>query len=329
MHKNTLPEIPVAFGEKKIVVIGDVMLDRFIYGKVSRISPEAPVPVVEVTSEVFFPGGAANVARNVRALGAKVTLIGRIGKDQHGKDLLRLLRKEKIYTDGIIVDPEIITNVKTRVIARTQQVVRVDRELRTPLSKEFIPVLKRFLELQLRSADAVIIEDYGKGFVTAALVDVVRRSALKIGVIWTVDPNPNNPLDWSGSTAVKPNRKEAFSALGKIESKDKKVLVDTAKELRKKWNTKMILLTLGEEGMLLYREEAPPYWSACTAKEVFDVSGAGDTAIAAFTLSLCSGATPEEAADVANTAAGIVVGKLGTAVVTTNELVESLKNLRL
>jgi D-beta-D-heptose 7-phosphate kinase/D-beta-D-heptose 1-phosphate adenosyltransferase len=326
MRNKELSKIPLKFSGKKIIVIGDIMLDRFIYGRVTRISPEAPVPVVEVTSEQFFPGGAANVARNVRALGADVTLVGRLGKDLHGKDLLNLLQSSEISTDGIVCDHTIITNVKTRVIARTQQVVRVDRELRTPLPGNMLPRVSRLIEKCLKTADAVIVEDYGKGFVTQALVETVRQITERFGVLWTADPNPNNPLDWSGSTAVKPNRTEAFATLGRPESRDKFVLQKIAQDLRQKWKTQMVLLTLGEDGMLLSRDGADPYWSACSAKEVFDVSGAGDTAIAAFTLALCSGATPEAAADIANAAAGVVVGKLGTAVVTSKELVQVLES---
>ncbi len=308
------------FRGKRIAVVGDVMLDRFIYGKVSRISPEAPVPVVEVQSEVCYPGGAANVARNIRSLGGEALLIGRVGKDAAAMQLKEILRGEGLDDSGLVGCESSITNVKTRVIARTQQVVRVDRELRKRLDGAVYHEVVGKIHEALKDCDALIVEDYGKGVVTQDLVGVIGKSCAQHGKIWTVDPNSNNPLRWEGATAVKPNRNEAFSALGRPVSEQRTELSKAAAELLTHWGTGMVLLTLGEDGMLLARSGREDYWSACTAREVYDVSGAGDTSIATFTLALASGATAEQATDLANAAAGIVVGKLGTAAVEASEL---------
>ncbi len=276
---------------KRILVIGDLMLDEFVWGKVGRISPEAPVPVVEVTGESFFPGGAANVARNLREFLNKVSVIGLIGKDRSGEQLRQLLAERKIDISDFVEDEKFRTIVKTRIIARHQQVVRVDRE--------------------------------------KIIGPSTKRAAKKIV---TADPNPHNLIDWSGMTAVKPNRAEAFLAAG-IPARDSELppnkdvdLVRAGKELLQKWGVQYLLVTLGEHGVMFFEKGKRPHHIPTKARDVFDVSGAGDTAIALFTLALVCNATPLEAALIANHASAVVVGKLGTATVTRDELISSFEH---
>jgi len=317
---------------KRILVIGDLMLDEFVWGKVGRISPEAPVPVVEVTGESFFPGGAANVARNLRELVDRVSVIGLTGKDRSGQQLRELLAERKIDISDSLEDEKFPTIVKTRIIARHQQVVRVDREkVASPSAKQVTKVVAA-VGKQLDELDAIIFEDYGKGFLTRELVSQIARQARAAKKIVTADPNPHNLIDWSGMTAVKPNRAEAFLAAG-IASRDFDVspkkdvdLVHAGKELLQKWGVQYLLVTLGEHGMMFFEKGKRPHHIPTKARDVFDVSGAGDTAIAMFTLALVCNATPLEAAQIANYASAVVVGKLGTATVTRNELISSFEH---
>ncbi len=323
MQYQRLQEILDGARSKRVLIAGDLILDEFVWGEVSRISPEAPVPVVRVTGESWFPGGAANVARNVRELAGHVSLLGVTGDDEHGRRLVRILEKAGIDTSGIIRDPARSTIVKTRVIAKHQQVVRVDRERLSAGS-----VSPQIIE-RVRAAatvDAVIISDYAKGFVTQEVADELIGRMPRFPIV-TVDPSPLNPIDWSGATAIKPNRAEALRAANVLDG-DADAIEQVGLQLLEKWSTQWILLTLGEEGMMLFERGRPPYHTPTRAREVFDVSGAGDTAIAAFTVALAAGATPEEAAEIANEASGIVVGKLGTAVVTRDELLARLKEAR-
>jgi D-glycero-beta-D-manno-heptose-7-phosphate kinase len=321
------------FPSQRILVIGDVMLDEFIWGKVSRISPEAPVPVVNVTSESYYPGGAANVARNVREFTSGVSVMGLIGNDARGQQLLDLLRATGIDTAGVLSDASRFTTTKTRVIARNQQVVRVDRERNHPLTTAQTAQVMRHLDALGPQVDAVIVADYGKGFLTQPLADCMCQWAAAHGKILTVDPHPHTSLAWSGATAVKPNRAEAFLAAGLPASDavepvmSDEALLGAGKRLLQKWNAASLLVTLGEQGMLLLERDAPPYHIPTRAKAVFDVSGAGDTAIAVFTLALAGGATPREAAEIANCASGLVVAKLGTATVTRDELASALSQI--
>lgn len=317
---------------KRILVIGDLMLDEFVWGKVGRISPEAPVPVVHVTHETFFPGGAANVARNLREFVDRVSVIGLMGKDRSGGQLRELLGNGKIDVSDSIEDGKFPTIVKTRIIARNQQVVRVDREkIATPSTKQISQVVAA-VRKRLKDFDAIIFEDYGKGFLTADLVAQVARDARAAKKIVTADPNPHNLIDWSGITAVKPNRTEAFLAAG-VPNRDADLppkkdveLVRAGKELMRKWGTQHLLITLGEQGVMFFEKGKHPHHLPAKARDVFDVSGAGDTAIAIFTLALACNATPLEAAQIANHASAVVVGKLGTATVTRDELIASFEH---
>ena len=317
------------FSTKRVLVIGDLMLDEFVWGRVSRISPEAPVPVVEVLRESYYPGGAANVARNVREFTPSVYVMGMIGADLHAQKLRELLAANGIGLEGLQNDESFQTIVKTRIIARHQQVVRVDRERPQPLNDE---AQARFVEKVrelLPQLDAVIFEDYGKGLLQQSFVDNVTALARGAGKLITADPNPRNRLIWRGITAVKPNRSEAFAAANRPWHEpepdplhDKQLLLVGA-ELLRTWKPDHLLVTLGEQGMILFDQGHPPFHVPPRAREVYDLSGAGDTAIGLFTLALASGASPIEAAEISNHASSVVVGKLGTATLTPDELLES------
>jgi D-beta-D-heptose 7-phosphate kinase/D-beta-D-heptose 1-phosphate adenosyltransferase len=332
MNARRLKDILARAKSKRILVIGDLMLDEFVWGKVGRISPEAPVPVVEVTGESFYPGGAANVARNLREFSSKVAVVGMFGADRGGRQLRDLLADQDIDTKRAIEDSSFPTIVKTRIIARNQQVVRVDREqLRSPSPAQVSRVV-RSLQRDLAKTDAVIFEDYGKGFLSADLVRQISEQAIAAGKIATADPNPQHSVDWKNLTAVKPNRNEALLAAGlpwsdpaEAPGKDKPLL-KAGETLLAKWQTRLLLVTLGEQGMMLFERGKKPHLIPTKAQQVFDVSGAGDTAIALFTLALCCNATPVEAAEIANHGSAVVVGKLGTATVTPDELHASFEN---
>jgi D-beta-D-heptose 7-phosphate kinase/D-beta-D-heptose 1-phosphate adenosyltransferase len=326
MTPQRLEDIVSRAPAKRLLVIGDLMLDEFVWGKVGRISPEAPVPVVEVTRETVYPGGAANVARNLREFTANVSVIGMIGADRGGEQLRELLREEQIGVGDVVTDAAFNTIVKTRIIARQQQVVRVDREqIRTPIDEQVNSVANA-VRAQLDRIDAVIFEDYGKGFLAPALVRRVCDDTRAAGKIVAADPNPNHSIDWSNLTAVKPNRSEAFLAAGERpidpgdSPEDDAALLHVGETLLAKWSTQLLLITLGEQGMMLFQRGDQPHHIPTKARQVFDVSGAGDTAIALFTLALCCDASPVEAAEIANHASAVVVGKLGTATVTREEL---------
>ena len=332
MNVRRLGEILAGANKKRILVIGDLMLDEFVWGKVGRISPEAPVPVVEVTGESLYPGGAANVARNLREFTADVAVIGLIGSDRGGKQLRELLAEQKIDMADALEDAEFRTIVKTRIIARHQQIVRVDREqVRSPSPAQVAQIVAS-VRRRLPEIDAIIFEDYGKGFLSAELVGQICSDAIAAGKIVAGDPNPRHPLDWKNMTAVKPNRSEAFLAAGvpwsdPVDPADKdEALLKAGEVLLDKWDTRFLLITLGEQGMMLFQKGSQPLHIPTKARQVFDVSGAGDTAIALFTLALCCQATPGEAAEIANHGSAVVVGKLGTATVTHDELVASFQN---
>jgi len=320
-----LSALLAVFASRRVLVIGDLMLDEYIWGRVSRISPEAPVPVVAVTGESYYPGGAANVARNLREFTPHVALLGTAGNDPAGERLLSLLLNSAIDISAVLRTSS-PTTVKSRIIARNQQVVRVDRECREPLTAEQTACAVSHLDRLMPAVDAVIVADYGKGLIAQSLADSICQSARRHGKILTVDPHPHTSIAWQSATAIKPNRAEAFLASGLPPSDPvlpvlaDRALLEAGGRLRRLWNAASLLITLGEHGMLLLQGEAPPYHIPTCARDVFDVSGAGDTAIAVLTLALASGSTPAEAAQLANRASGIVVGKLGTATVTPAEM---------
>ena len=317
---------------RRVLVAGDLMLDEFIWGKVSRISPEAPVPVVAVDRETFYPGGAANVARNLREFISHTAVLGLSGDDAAGTRLRQLLEAGGIETGAVVTRVGAPTTVKTRIIARTQQVVRVDRELvEAPGRAERLALLAA-LDRALPEADAVILEDYGKGLLDADMAEQIIGRARAAGCVVAVDPNAGNPLPWRGATVVKPNRHEAFAAAGMPWSEpsphplEDKPLLKAAEILLAKWEAEQLLITLSELGMLLVTKDGLRHHTPTRAREVFDVSGAGDTAVSLYTLALCAGANPVEASEIANHASGVVVGKLGTATLRPEELLASFED---
>lgn len=307
------------FRTTRVLVVGDLMLDEFVWGKVSRISPEAPVPVVWVQSESLMPGGASNVANNIRALGGRVQLAGVVGTDRWGTILLDELASRRIGTGAIVRDRIRPTTVKTRVIAHHQQVVRVDREHHSFVPPAVIGRLAEAIRRQIASVDAVIIEDYGKGVITRALLEMLIPLARSHQRIITVDPKEEHFDLYQGVTAVTPNRTEAGRMVG-YELETDAQLDAAGQDLVQRLRSEAVLVTLGEDGMCLYERAGRRTRIPTVAQEVFDVAGAGDTVIATFTLALAGGASMPEAAVVANAAAGIVVGKLGVATATPEEL---------
>ncbi len=334
MNRITLPSHRVrtllrAARRTRVLVVGDVMLDQFIWGSVSRISPEAPVPVLDFSRESFMPGGAANVARNLISLATPVELFGAIGNDDPARKLLKLLGEQKIGCSGLIKNAARHTSVKTRIVAHQQQVVRVDRETRGPLDGKTTAALLSEFKNQIASADAVIIGDYGKGVVTQPLLEEIKQICHARGVWLSLDPKPVHHLNLHNLSLITPNRKEAFE-LAELPDETKtanpladKNLMQVAERLLDGLRPAVLLVTLGELGMLLCQRGQKPFHIPTVAQEVFDVSGAGDTVIATFTLAIVAGASPVEAAIVSNHAAGIVVGKVGTAITTPEELIQS------
>jgi D-beta-D-heptose 7-phosphate kinase/D-beta-D-heptose 1-phosphate adenosyltransferase len=314
----------------QVLVVGDVMLDQFIWGSVGRISPEAPVPVVEFERESFMPGGAANAARNLTAFHIKTELFGIVGHDDAARKLKDLLIEQHIGCSGLISHPARATSLKTRIVAHKQQVVRIDRETRDGLDGELMGRLFDVFKKQLNRADAVIVCDYGKGVVTQALLDEVKTLCRARGVWLSLDPKPR-PMNLSGLSLITPNRKEAFE-LANLPDETRnsnpladKNLMQVADRLMNELRPVILLITLGELGMLLCQRDQRPFHIPTVAREVFDVSGAGDTVIASFTLAIAAGASPLEAAIISNHAAGIVVGKIGTATVAPEELIRSFE----
>lgn len=324
MSRARLRALLKRFQGTRLLVVGDLILDEFIWGKVDRISPEAPVPVVWVERESAMPGGAANVASNVRALGGQVRLLGLVGQDSSGQRLTRELENRGISSCDILVDPTRPTTAKTRVIAHHQQVVRIDREQVHRLGP---PLLKRLVE-KARGAipliQGVIIEDYGKGLVSAELLRPVVELAKRHGKVITVDPKEEHFSTYRGVTALTPNKKEAALA-AKMPITDEKSLIEAGRKILEELKPEVLLITRGEEGMSLFsRDGNKPIRIPTVAREVFDVSGAGDTVIAAFTLARAAGASFLEAAVISNAAAGVVVGKVGVATCSPEELIRQM-----
>lgn len=307
------------FSRKTVLVVGDVMSDEYIWGKVTRISPEAPIPVVQVTGETHRPGGAANVAHNLHILGAKVNLVGIIGADLVGKRLNSLLHEKGIDTRGLVVDRDRPTVQKTRVMAQHQQVVRIDRERQAEISGAVFKQILDHCQALIREVDAVLLSDYAKGLFTPKLVAEVVGLARQHKKIITVDPKPTNIQSFKGVTLIKPNQHEAEVAAG-LAITSPESLTAVSKKLSELLDCDAVLISRGEEGMSLYEKSGEMYHAPTVAKEVFDVSGAGDTVISTVTLALAAGGSFKEAAKLANYAAGIVVGEVGVATVTTTEI---------
>ncbi len=315
--------------QSRVLVVGDVMLDQFVWGRVSRISPEAPVPVVEFERESFMPGGAANVARNLASLGGQTDLFGAVGRDPQAGQLRRLLTEQNVGVAGLVPVAGHLTATKTRIVAQRQQVVRVDRETRGPLDERATSALLRQIELKLPEADAVIVADYGKGVVTQSLLAALRSRCRELALWLSLDAKPAPHVNLADLSLIKPNRREAFALAGIDDSeRNPNPLADgplrrVAEKLLAELRPALLLITLGEHGLLLCQRGQPLFHIPTMAREVFDVSGAGDTVIASFTQAIAAGASPVEAAYFSNHAAGIVVGKVGTATVAPEELLAS------
>lgn len=336
MQPARIREILNAASSARIAVIGDLMLDTYISGAATRLSQEAPVPVLHVRRRSSCPGGAANVMRNLKALAPNATVFafGMIGEDAPGRELTRQLKEAGVDVSGVAVDLARPTTEKQRVIAANQQVVRMDFEELTPIPE----ALQRRMTDRLlamiadHAIDAIILEDYNKGLIGNRMLNEIAEAAHRAGVFSSLDPHPGNGVRAKRLGLMTPNRTEAFALAGvycadpadRVE--DDVPLRTVADRILETWEPDCLLITLGHQGMALYSAAAPQGFVIPTiAREVFDVSGAGDTVISAYTLCKCSGADPREAAMIANQAAGVVVGKAGTATTTADEIMESLR----
>jgi rfaE bifunctional protein kinase chain/domain len=331
---------------KQIGVLGDLMLDRYLWGTASRLSPEAAVPVVDFVEQSECLGGAGNVAANLAALGADVETFGVIGSDEPGNALRKCLRAANIADKGVLADPKRVTTVKTRIIARHQQVVRVDHERREPLRPETQGRLLRVLFASLRRLDALVLSDYDKGLITDSFADRVLSACHRLHVPVFVKPKTSRLYAYRGARAIVCNTKEAgffvTRALG-----DEKSLEEAGRALLAHFGCSAVLITRGEKGMSLFEESSPRHLNipatsfevtyarvgqpgidrGATGRQVFDVTGAGDTVLSVLALAAAAGATLPDAATLANTAAGVVVGKLGTASVSPEELTHALEDV--
>lgn len=313
-----------AFPEKATLVLGDLMVDEYIWGSASRISPEAPVPVVEVRSESLRMGGAANVAANIRSLGGEVLIAGIVGDDPVAEWLVENLEGLGVRSEGVLVDKGRPTTTKTRVVAGGQQVVRFDRESTEEMGGLFVKKISRFLEERLPEIDALLISDYGKGVITKDLLEEVLPLVLGAGKIVTVDPKINHFPFYRQVTVITPNHHEAGTVVGRV-VKSLDDLLYAGRRLLKDLEAQAILITRGEQGMSLFQGDGRVTHIPAKAKEVYDVTGAGDTVISALTLALAAGASMEEGAHISNYAAGVVVGKVGTATVSLEELRRAMR----
>jgi D-beta-D-heptose 7-phosphate kinase/D-beta-D-heptose 1-phosphate adenosyltransferase len=315
-----------------VLVVGDVILDRYIWGKVERISPEAPVPVVDVKTLEDRLGGAGNVARNLRNLGATVSLCGFVGDDDEAQVVYRLLEQDGISREGIMVDRTRPTCLKTRVIAHSQQVVRIDRESRAGVAHSLREGFAAVVDAQIDQSKALILSDYGKGAVSPTLMQRLIAAAenkrLGLGARpLVVDPHPANYAIYSHISVAKPNRKEAEAGAG-MKIVDRATALEAGKILCERWDAAMVMITLGEDGLVIVQRgiETGTFLET-VAREVFDVSGAGDTVTALFTAAMATGASVDVAGDLANIAAGVVVSEIGTAPISLERLKREIHRL--
>jgi len=315
------------FDQCRVLVVGDLMLDEYVWGSVERISPEAPVPVLSVTREEFTLGGAGNVAKNLAALGAGVAVAGVIGRDPQGKKLRAELAKLGVDGSAVVDEPQRPTTRKTRIIAEHQQVLRIDRETATEITAASTDALLRGANELLNTADVLLISDYGKGVVSRRLVASLAGKAGEAGKIAIADPKGMDYSKYAGLTLITPNKKEAGLAAG-VEIQDEPGLFAAGRRLLDTVAVEKLLVTCGKDGMVFFERGAEPLKFGTRAQQVYDVSGAGDTVAAALSLGLAAGFPYPDAIRLANTAAGIVVGKVGTAAVSRAELLEALQPSR-
>lgn len=318
-QSNELKAYIDRFPDARVLVVGDIIMDKYIWGNVSRISPEAPVPVVEIKQETERLGGAANVINNIISLGGQASLCGVVGDDDTGRDLIDRIKNMQLRTDGIIVDPGRHSSIKTRVVAHNQQVVRFDRETRKEIDPENIEKLLGFIKKRIDGIDAIIVADYGKGVISSRLMKGLRELIIDSGIILAVDPKTDNFEYYRGSDIITPNHHEA-GAFCRFEILDEESLMRAGRRMLDELNCGSVLVTQGKDGMTLFEKDGEPCHIPTIARKVFDVSGAGDTVIGALCLGLASGMDPKSAAIISNFAAGIVVGEVGTSVVTAEDL---------
>ncbi len=325
LTKRRAMEIISAFPRAGVLVIGDIMLDHFIWGKVSRISPEAPVPVVDVQKDSVMLGGCANVLNGIDTMGGRVYVAGVIGADNIGKSILSELYAKKINTRGIIVDKKRPTTLKTRIVAHGQQVVRFDKESKKAISPAETKKILQYVESIRGKIGTIVVSDYSKGVVSKKLIEGIKDIVKNSGILICVDPKYNDFSAYEGAHVITPNHHEAQKAAG-MEITNGNDLERLSENILKKHDFQAMLVTRGEEGMSLFengRQIFHTYFPA-QAKEVYDVTGAGDTVIGVLALSLAAKANLKEATCLANVAAGIVVGKIGTSTVSREELIKAL-----
>ncbi len=310
------------FHKTGILVIGDLMVDHYVMGRVNRISPEAPVPVVEVLNENLLLGGAANVANNIASLGGRVFVSGIVGRDEMGRVLIHKLREKEMDTEGIVVEGDRPTIVKTRIIAHNQQVVRFDKEVKSDISQSATSLILEYVRKCLPEIKAIILSDYCKGVITRNLIEeLLKITGSKVFV--AVDPKVGHFDYYKGVSFITPNVNEASAGSG-IEIKDEASLIKAGETLLKNLQCKAVLITRGDEGMSFFEPDGKVTHIPTFARQVYDVTGAGDTVVSVFTLCHAAGAEMKDAAIYANHAAGVVVGELGTAVVTPEDIIRSI-----
>jgi rfaE bifunctional protein kinase chain/domain len=321
---GNLLEVLQRFQRAHLLVVGDLMLDRFVWGEVERLSPEAPVPVLRVINENFRLGGAANVVHNICSLGGKVTACGIVGKDEPGQRIIATLKKIGASTVGVLADRQFQTIQKSRIIASPhhQQIVRLDREGRTPVALRTRKRLRDFIRARVERCDGIIISDYGKGAVHPELLDALAERKRK--VVYVVDPKKENYGWYKFPTLVTPNKAEASEASG-IAIVDEATLSSAGATLLRKWRAEAVLITRGAEGMSLFRQRRRVLHLPTEPRDVFEVTGAGDTVVAVCALALVCGASFEDAAVIANVAAGFVGDEVGTVAVPLDKLVQTIK----
>jgi len=328
LSRHRLKEVLKKFSRCHLAVLGDVMLDEFLWGKVDRISPEAPVPVVQIKKETWKPGGAANVASNLVALGAKATIFGVIGYDGSGRRLRETLERENIGTEGLIIDENRRTTVKTRIIGHTQQMIRIDREETEPFNTVIEKRLLSAIDNIFPKVQGIIVSDYAKGVITKNILRKIIKQFRDDGKFVAIDPKLKNFSLYRGASIITPNTKEAEAALGRS-FENEESLLKGGLELLKQYNTDAVLITRGEQGMSLFEKGLKPLTIPTQALEVFDVTGAGDTVIATFSLAIASGCAMPTAAEIANLAAGVVVGIVGTATASPQSVLEHFDRVNL
>ena len=313
------------FPDAKVLIIGDIIMDEYIWGDVSRISPEAPVPVVDVNEETTMLGGAANVINNITSLGGQSILCGVVGDDAVGRQMITQIKKMKCGTEGIIIDPKRPTSIKTRIVAHNQQMVRYDRESCEDLNSENIAKILDFIKESMMEFNAIVVADYGKGVISAPMMEGLTKLVKGSGILLAVDPKESNFKHYQGIDIITPNHHEAGAFCG-FKIIDKRTLIEAGRLMLDSLHCRSVLITQGKDGMTLFEKDGGIYHIPTIARHVFDVTGAGDTVIGTLCLGLASGMDMKSAAVISNFAAGIVVGEVGTSTVTAEQLIRVIQN---